>query len=490
VKLADFGIAKVSQRTPRTEDGHVRGKLGYMSPEQVMGRAVDGRSDVFTLATVLAELLIGEPLFGTGRELDVLVRIRDVDLGILERHRRRIPKDVRVLLEACFARDPSARPSAAEFAESCDEIRRRRGMSHGPERLSRVLARLDLVEPAYGLAEDGPSTSLVDTSLLSPVAENLVREVGVRSPDIYSVRFVDGTEVGPMSFPKLVQLVTSGRIHGGTLIQKESASFVPAQDLPELTRFVTSPALQWQLEELARADASGNLAAGALLPVAFRLARDRRTGVLHLWDGQRRKKIYFVGGRPEFVGSTEKRELLGEWLVENGYCYRMEVDMALALLPRYGGRLGDALVGLGVLRPMELFRAITAQVRDRFLEAFRWRRGRWAFVPDVRSHEETFPIGDSAFSLIREAVETAHFSELEASLAPTWERVIARDRSPAIPDVSFDLPLSWQRVLGALGEAPTTPAALLAAAPSLELEVGDVYRALTLALACGLARER
>jgi serine/threonine-protein kinase len=167
----------------------------------------------------------------------------------------------------------------------------------------------------------------------------------------------------------------------------------------------------------------------------------------------------------------------------------MEVDMALALLPRYGGRLGDALVGLGVLRPMELFRAITAQVRDRFLEAFRWRRGRWAFVPDVRSHEETFPLGDSAFGLLRQAVATAHLSELEASLTPTWEKVIVRDHAPAIPDVFFELAPAWRRVLDALGTQKTTPAALIASAKTLGFEVEDAYRALVLGLACGLARE-
>lgn len=487
VKLADFGIAKVDHRTPRTEDGHVRGKLGYMSPEQVLGHPIEGSSDVFTLATVLAELLVGEPLFGTGRELDVLVRIRDVDLSVLERHRRTIPKDVRILLEACLVRDPASRPTAGELAESCDEIRRRRGMGHGPERLARELARLELVEPGFGLEGEGPPTSLVDTNLLSPVAELLVREVGVCSPAVYTVRFPDGTEAGPMSYPKLVQLVTSGRVHGETLVRKESTSPVPAHDLPELTRFINSPALQWRLDELARAEASGDLAAGALLTVAFQLVRDRRTGVLHLWDRDRRKKIYFVDGRPEFVGSTDRRELLGEWLVEHGYCYRMEVDMALAILPRYGGRLGDALVGLGVLRPMQLFRAITAQVRDRFLEAFRWRRGRWAFVPDMRSHEETFPLGESAFALLRDAVATAHFSELDAILRARWERVIVRERAPEIPHVVFDLPDAWRVVLRALDQ-PTTPAALTASAARLGVEVDDVHRALTLALACGLAR--
>ena len=53
-----------------------------------------------------------------------------------------------------------------------------------------------------------------------------------------------------------------------------------------------------------------------------------------------------VDGAPEYVTSNVGHELLGEYLVRNGTCMRMEVDMALAVLPKYGGRLGDALVSL------------------------------------------------------------------------------------------------------------------------------------------------
>ena len=492
VKLTDFGISKVTTQARRTEDGHVRGKLGYMSPEQVMGKALDGRSDVFTLATVMAELLLGEPLFGSGSELDILVRIRDVDLRVLEKGGRRISRDVRKILDAALRRDPAERLTAQELAAACDEVRRRRGMSHGPERLARLMECLDLVEPNYGLDSEGPSTSLVDTSLLSPGAEQLLRDVGATSPSIYTVRFPDGRERGPMSFPKLVQLFTSGEAHGGTLIRKESADYLPARDLPELTRFVTSPALQWQLEELRDAESRGALAAGALLPVVFGLMRDKRVGVLHLWDTRegeptRRKKIYFVDGRPEFVASTDRRELLGEYLVESGHCLRMEVEMALALLPRYGGRLGDALVGLGILRPVELFKAISGQVRQRLLEAFRWRRGTWAFVPGARSHEETFPIGDVGFALLRDAVAEAHFSELEATLAPSWERMVHLVPSPAVPRQAFDLPPRWGTVLDRT-EWGTTPGALLtrSSTGSRSAELEDAYRALVLGLSCGL----
>lgn len=145
VKLSDFGIARVAGRDTRTDDGHVRGKLGYMSPEQVTGKELDGRSDVFTLSTVLAEMLIGEPLFGTGRDLDILLRIRDVDLAPLSRARR-IPRDVLKLLHHGLAVDPKKRPPASAFARTVDEVRRRRGIVRGPHRLSRYLSRLGLIE--------------------------------------------------------------------------------------------------------------------------------------------------------------------------------------------------------------------------------------------------------------------------------------------------------------------------------------------------------
>src|SRR5262249_4261095 len=130
----------------RTDEGRLRGKLGYMSPEQVTGGALDGRSDVFTLTTMLAEMLIGEPLFGAGADLEVLLRIRDVDLRALDRGGRRIPRDVRGLLELGLARDRAHRPTAAQFADSLDEAIRRRGsMLQGPALLARLLTRYDLV---------------------------------------------------------------------------------------------------------------------------------------------------------------------------------------------------------------------------------------------------------------------------------------------------------------------------------------------------------
>src|SRR5271166_4339284 len=85
VKLTDFGIARAAEIERRTDAGQLKGKLGYMSPEQVLGRELDARSDIFTMGIVLGEMLILRPLFGGGKELDVLIRIRDADLTPIDR---------------------------------------------------------------------------------------------------------------------------------------------------------------------------------------------------------------------------------------------------------------------------------------------------------------------------------------------------------------------------------------------------------------------
>ncbi len=67
VKLTDFGIARAAEIERRTDAGQLKGKLGYMSPEQVVGRELDARSDIFTLGIVLAEMLILRPALQRGQ---------------------------------------------------------------------------------------------------------------------------------------------------------------------------------------------------------------------------------------------------------------------------------------------------------------------------------------------------------------------------------------------------------------------------------------
>jgi serine/threonine protein kinase len=77
VKLGDFGIAHAQERESKTQAGTLKGKYGYMSPEQVTGADLDGRSDLFAVGIVLAEMLMGKRLFTAPNDLDVLLMVRD-----------------------------------------------------------------------------------------------------------------------------------------------------------------------------------------------------------------------------------------------------------------------------------------------------------------------------------------------------------------------------------------------------------------------------
>lgn len=108
-KLADFGIARLVDATRLTSAGSLIGTADYLSPEQALGRAVGPASDVYSLGLVLIESLTGRRSFsGSGIE-SAVARVHNDPA---------IPQDVdsgwRELLSRMTARDPAARPGAAE----------------------------------------------------------------------------------------------------------------------------------------------------------------------------------------------------------------------------------------------------------------------------------------------------------------------------------------------------------------------------------------
>lgn len=75
VKILDFGIAKAATQVHETKTGEIKGKLSYMSPEQVMGKEVDHRSDIFSLGAVLYECLTGLKVFSGDSDLAIMHNI-------------------------------------------------------------------------------------------------------------------------------------------------------------------------------------------------------------------------------------------------------------------------------------------------------------------------------------------------------------------------------------------------------------------------------
>lgn len=123
VKLVDFGIAKAVELTgDKTNPGTVKGKYAYMSPEQTIAAHLDGRSDVFSLAIVLWELVVGRPIVERGDRVAAMRAIRDGRLPALDRVSPHTPKALTEAINAGLARRREDRPNAAELAHTLESF--------------------------------------------------------------------------------------------------------------------------------------------------------------------------------------------------------------------------------------------------------------------------------------------------------------------------------------------------------------------------------
>jgi serine/threonine-protein kinase len=121
VKLTDFGIARAAERRHKTEAGTLKGKYGYMSPEQVSGSEVDARSDLFSVGILLAEMVMARRLFTSTNDLDILLMVRDARLDRLHKYATEFPVELRVLTTRALQRRPEDRwQSAADLARALE----------------------------------------------------------------------------------------------------------------------------------------------------------------------------------------------------------------------------------------------------------------------------------------------------------------------------------------------------------------------------------
>ncbi len=118
VKLLDFGIAKIRNelRDERTRTGTLKGKLGYMSPEQADGAPIDKRTDIFALGIVLWECLTLERLFSGGDDLETLRKVREARVWPPSSVRPEIEPEVDAVVLRMLVRSAEAR------YQSCDEV--------------------------------------------------------------------------------------------------------------------------------------------------------------------------------------------------------------------------------------------------------------------------------------------------------------------------------------------------------------------------------
>jgi serine/threonine protein kinase len=108
-KIIDFGIAKARSRSSKTQAGVLKGKFGYMSPEQVRALPLDQRSDIFTIGTVLYEMCTGERLFTGESDFATLEKVRNAIVKAPSKINPKISPALEGIIMQALRRDPEER---------------------------------------------------------------------------------------------------------------------------------------------------------------------------------------------------------------------------------------------------------------------------------------------------------------------------------------------------------------------------------------------
>ncbi len=165
IKLCDFGIAKAASKVSTTISGALKGKLQYMSPEQAWGKRVDRRSDVFSLGSVLYEMLTGAPLFEGDTDMSVLESVREGEVAPPTSRGAEVPKRVDQIVLKALAKNPQERyQNASEFEKDLHAVLYTYQPSPGPADLAIYMHRLleatqasdEEIDAAFDAARDMP----------------------------------------------------------------------------------------------------------------------------------------------------------------------------------------------------------------------------------------------------------------------------------------------------------------------------------------------
>ena len=173
VKLIDFGVAKFnSTDRQETRTGIIKGKFGYMSPEQAWDDPLDHRTDIFSVGVCLYEMLTGTSIYGQSNEaFEMLRRARNADVDPISDVRTDIPADLEAVVDRALEKSADDRFSSAHEMERqlAGILGRRRPDYTGLDAAAVLADWSDIDDPA--LASASPSSSSVSTDNAEPTED-------------------------------------------------------------------------------------------------------------------------------------------------------------------------------------------------------------------------------------------------------------------------------------------------------------------------------
>jgi hypothetical protein len=280
----------------------------------------------------------------------------------------------------------------------------------------------------------------------------------------------------------MLALIATGRLSSRSHVSLTEEGFVTVNRVPAFSALATHPGYRFRDDDCTSPEWLERID-GVQVPAAlYRLAAARRTGLLVVVDGKRRKRIYLDKGDPVFVASTNRDELLGRRLVVSGVATERDIDRAIAQNPPQ--RLGEALVSFGVLGAAQLVRELARQLEDRLVDAGGFRSGELRFFADV-SLEQQWHVRtrETTLSVITRLLREQYApGDIAALLRPlTKERIeFAPARESIVP--ALGLTEGEQLALTSVGQ---TLRDIVTHATSAGVAMADALRAVFIGLCSG-----
>lgn len=465
VKIMDFGVARadlgITAAGPDHDRGVLKGKLGYMSPEQVTGRPIDRRSDIFALGVVLFECLTLKRLFVGQSDVQTLLNIREADVEQRFKRHSYLPKPIRAILAKALAKDPEERfQTATDFQEAIldylfdsrlkvssrgvatflEQILQPPAPDHAPPTSGRDalagtsdaprdLPREDsspTLPPAP--TEDAPPPLPPPAASAPPARSRSLRRIDL-SRATFHFRHDDDTVFGPVDFDRVVSLLSERAIGPREWVSINGSDWLRAEDVRAIVDI--QPSL-FEIEPTRPLD-DGPLNRHRLPALFFRIAQSRLSGKLKLTAGTIQKELYFDKGQLRYAYSNLKVDLFGAFLVAQGLIEPSHVERALERVTNPQQHLGHALVQLGLLSPAACADALTDHLRSRLLEVLSWREGWFEFFEGlIPPRESEGPVGDLAALAMEGIRQHYHLADLRRLFEGLLDHtlIIGRDTAP------------------------------------------------------------
>jgi serine/threonine-protein kinase len=442
VKIMDFGVAKARTTGGKLGGIVLTGKLGYMAPEQVMGKTNDQRSDLFSLGIILFEILTMKRLFLGRNDLETLINVRTADLEKrLTRHPEISPGVADIIRKAANKDIEQRFQTGLEFMEAIQDYLYNHKIKVHSSHLADFMEELfpgEIDQEFVPIEIDEvsvirPTKFTESTSELSAQIKVAGISEKVRKPVISekwvlkeqlseaelmdklkgaSFQFMDadGHIFGPIEYSNLQKLMQARAISDNELCSIDGTEWTSFREMISVIKKGVKEKLISPNERLL---VDGQISKKTFPRLFYDISIARfLTGKLVLKQKVAYKEIHFKTGKPKHIVSNLKRELFGEFLKEKGVLSEAILNTVISEIGGSSEFLGDHILKKGFIRPHELASLLDAQFRDKLIECFSWNEGWFGFFSSSIEMKNVYPVNVDPLQIIIEGIRQHYNLEI------------------------------------------------------------------------------